>query len=124
MAENHHVTVGILGPLEVRVGSAAVRVPSLQQRVILARLALCADEVVSRDALIDAVWGERPPATAEKALQVHVSQLRKLLEPEGTAATDAQILITRPPGYLLRVGDEHGPTAGASSVSWRRGPQR
>jgi DNA-binding SARP family transcriptional activator len=74
------------------------RVLSRQQRIVLARLALSPNEVVSRDALIDAVWGERPPVTAEKALQVHVSQLRKLLEPRGRAAADAQLLVTRAPG--------------------------
>src|SRR5438105_9182716 len=48
--------------------------------------------------LVDELWGEEPPARATKALQVYVSQLRKALGPER--------LVTRPPGYELRVDEE------------------
>jgi DNA-binding SARP family transcriptional activator len=48
--------------------------------------------------LIDAIWGDRPPDTAVKALQVHISQLRKVLA--------APVIETRPPGYLLRIEDD------------------
>ena len=54
-----------------------------------------ANEVVSTDRLIDAVWGESPPASAQSALQVHVHALRQAL--------GAERIETRPPGYLLRV---------------------
>ena len=59
-------------------------------------LLLDANRVVSSDRLIDALWEEEPPDTALKALQVYVSQLRKLL--------GKQRLETMAPGYLLRVG--------------------
>src|SRR5438093_9773632 len=58
-------------------------------------LLLNANRVVPRDRLIDALWDEEPPETATKAVQVYVSQLRKLLGPDA--------LVTRSPGYLLRV---------------------
>src|SRR5438093_8679419 len=58
-------------------------------------LLLNANRVVPRDRLIDALWDEAPPETARKAVQVYVSQLRKLLGPD--------VLLTRSPGYLLRV---------------------
>ncbi len=45
---------------------------------VLARLALQAPDVVSTAALIDALWGERPPKSAVNALHVHVTTLRKL----------------------------------------------
>ena len=62
---------------------------------MLAVLLLRANELVPTARLVDELWGERPPATAVKAVQVHVSQLRKTLG-EG-------VLETRPTGYLLRV---------------------
>ena len=46
---------------------------------LLASLLLHANEVVSRDRLIDELWGASPPDTAPTALQVYVSQLRKAL---------------------------------------------
>ena len=67
-----------------------------RQTRLLSCLLLCAGDVVSRDRLIDALWGERPPASAGNALQVLVHRLRKLLG-EDRIATDG-------PGYRLRVG--------------------
>ncbi|MFL5931010.1 MAG: BTAD domain-containing putative transcriptional regulator [Gaiellaceae bacterium] len=66
-----------------------------RQRALLAVLLLHANEVVSSDRLIDGLWGERPPATASKVLQNAVSQLRRALG-DG-------LIVTRAPGYLLRV---------------------
>src|SRR5439155_23239 len=61
----------------------------------LAMLVVHANEPVSSDALVEALWGERPPQTAQKALHGHVSALRKLL--------GAERIETRAPGYLLRM---------------------
>src|ERR1043165_8196907 len=85
----------ILGPLEVRAGDRDVTCKSSKQRLLLSLLLLNANEVVSSDRLTDLVWGDAPPETS-KALQMHVSQLRKTLEPG--------VLVTRAPGYELRVG--------------------
>src|SRR5439155_13010604 len=63
------------------------------RRALLAVLLLEANSVVSRDRLIDALWGENPPETARNTIQVYISQLRKFL-PEGA-------LETAPPGYRL-----------------------
>src|SRR5207244_5770225 len=84
----------ILGPLEVRDGERDVTCKGAKQRLLLSVLLLNANEVVSSDRLIDVLWGDDPPETA-KALQMHVSQLRKSLEPG--------LLLTRPPGYELRI---------------------
>src|SRR4051812_26074274 len=85
----------ILGPLEVHAPDGPVPLGGAKQRALLAVLLLRANEVVSTDRLIDALWGEDPPETASKALQVHVSQLRKALGPDA--------ISTRPPGYSLEV---------------------
>lgn len=93
---------GILGPLEVRDEQGVLALGKGKQRALLALLLLHANEVVSADRLIDELWGERPPASAANALQVYVSTLRKLLEPR-RAAGPAKVLITKAPGYLLRL---------------------
>ena len=64
-----------------------------KQRAVLAVLLLHANRVVSRDRLIDAVWGEHAPETANSALQGYVSALRKTL--------GADLILTRAPGYVL-----------------------
>ena len=86
----------ILGPLEVVEAGREIAVAGSKPRALLAVLLLYANEVVSRDRLVDELWGEAPPETAATALQVHVSQLRKALGRE--------TIVTRAPGYVIRVG--------------------
>ena len=71
----------ILGPLEVLDDGRPVAISGSKQRALLALLLLNAGAVVSRDRLIDGLWGDAPPETAATALQVHVSQLRKVARP-------------------------------------------
>jgi DNA-binding SARP family transcriptional activator len=87
----------VLGPLEARVGERTLPLGGLKQRELLAALLLEANEVVTRDRLIDELWGAEPPKTAATALQVHVSQLRKALK------ADREILLTRAGGYVIAV---------------------
>src|SRR2546428_13429419 len=72
-----------------------INVVGAKQRVFFAVLLLNANHFVPSDMLMESLWQDRVPETAVKALQVHVSQLRKLLGPGR--------LATRRPGYLLRV---------------------
>ncbi len=83
----------LLGPLEVHGDGRALPIGGPKQRVVLAHLLLRANEVVSVDRLIDAVWSDEPPGTARNTLQTYVRHLRKSL---GAARVQH-----RPPGYLL-----------------------
>ncbi|MFY9577976.1 MAG: BTAD domain-containing putative transcriptional regulator [Gaiellaceae bacterium] len=87
----------ILGPLEVMQNGQSLALGG-KPRTLLAFFLLHANEVVSSERLMDALWGERPPETAHAALQVHVSQLRKLLGQDRIA--------TRSPGYAFRLAPE------------------
>ncbi|MDX6520910.1 MAG: hypothetical protein QOF08_1515 [Gaiellales bacterium] len=69
----------VLGRLEVVGEAGPLALPAGKQRVLVAALLIDANRAVSADRLIDRMWGERPPATAAKNLQVLVSQLRKAL---------------------------------------------
>jgi DNA-binding SARP family transcriptional activator len=91
----------ILGPLEVLQDGRALALPGARQRALLAMLLLHTGEVVSTERLVDAIWGEEPPDAGTTALRVRVSQLRKAL------GADAEVLVTRPPGYALEVPAEH-----------------
>ena len=85
----------LLGPLEVLENGTPLELGAQKHRELLAMLLIHANEVVSTDRLIDAIWEDDPPARADKALQVYVSQLRKTLGRERVE--------TVPPGYRLRV---------------------
>jgi DNA-binding SARP family transcriptional activator/tetratricopeptide (TPR) repeat protein len=90
--------VDLLGTLEVRVGGGPVALGPPKQRGLLALLALNANRVVAREQLVDELWGDHPPESADGAVQVYVSRLRKLL-PAGT-------LVTQSPGYLFALPAE------------------
>ena len=95
----------ILGPLEVFHGGSPVAVGRGKRRSLLALLLLHANEVVSAERLIDGLWGEHPPATSAKSLQVHVSQLRRELH-AGAPELNGEELATRAGGYVLHVGPD------------------
>lgn len=95
--------VDVLGPLRVVVDGAAVDVPGLKQRGVLARLALEPDRGVAVGDIVFAVWGDDSGHRAEHTLQQHVSGLRKLLEPSRDRGAAPVVLLTEPPGYRLRV---------------------
>ena len=88
----------LLGPLEAVVDGSPLRLAAEKPRALLALLLLNRNRVVPTERLVDELWGEEPPARATKALQVYVSQLRKALGPER--------LVTRSPGYELRVDED------------------
>ena len=94
----------ILGPLEAIDEERALAIGGAKQRALLGVLLIHANEVVSSDRLIDELWREQPPEHAAKALHVHVSQLRKVLEPAAPPGSRGRVLDTRPPGYVLHVG--------------------
>jgi DNA-binding SARP family transcriptional activator len=92
--------VGILGPLEVWVGSAEAPLGSAKLRALLATLALQANQVVSTPRLLSALWDGRPPASAAKNLHTYVHRMRQLLSADAAAGR----LRRRPHGYMLQLG--------------------
>ncbi|HYB29899.1 MAG TPA: ABC transporter substrate-binding protein [Solirubrobacteraceae bacterium] len=86
----------VLGSFEVVDDGGSVALGGPKQRALLAVLLLHRGEAVSTDRLIDEIWGERPPASANKLVQGYVSNLRKVLG-DG-------LLVTQGHGYLLVTG--------------------
>jgi len=85
----------VLGPLEAREGDRVLPLGGARQRAVLAVLLTRANEVVSKDRLIDELWGATPPETAANVLQSYVSHLRKVIGPD--------LLLTRAPGYVVQI---------------------
>ena len=88
----------LLGPMEALDRGTPLALGGLKQRALLARLLVTANRTVSVDRLVDDLWGDAVPGTAVKMVQIYVSQLRKVLP--------AEVLVTRPPGYLVQVDPE------------------
>jgi DNA-binding SARP family transcriptional activator/pimeloyl-ACP methyl ester carboxylesterase len=92
----------ILGPLEVTANGRPLALGGARARDVLATLLVHSNRAVSSDQLVDELWPGQSADKAAASLQVRLSELRKLLR---SAEGCADRLTTRPPGYLLRVGD-------------------
>ena len=89
----------LLGPIEASVDGRPVTLGPPKQRAVLAMLALEAGRTVSSDRLVDGLWGDEPPASAPKMVQLYVSQLRRLMEGNGAE------IVRRGRGYELQLSD-------------------
>ncbi|MFI9650786.1 BTAD domain-containing putative transcriptional regulator [Streptomyces sp. NPDC052040] len=95
----------VLGPLEVVRHGRELNLGGIKQRAALGHLLLHANEVVATSRLIAALWDGPAPPSARKVVQNAVWRLRRLLESDGEGQHSAGpvALLTRTPGYLLRV---------------------
>jgi DNA-binding SARP family transcriptional activator len=95
------VEFGVLGPLEVTVAGPVIDVGGPRQRLLLAMLVAARAQVVGIGTLVDGLWETDPPPDARRTAQAYVSRLRTALGPAAR-----KMLVTRPPGYLLRTGPD------------------
>ncbi len=86
--------VGVLGPLRAGIGGRPLDLGGPRQRAVLARLVAAGGHVVPTDRFIDDLWDGVPPPKALAALQVYVSNLRRVLEPGRAPRTPATVLVT------------------------------
>src|SRR5437870_13113910 len=96
----------VLGSLEVVRAEGPLELPGAKERAVLAYLLARLGRSVSGGEIIDAVWGERPPASAERSLHVRISRLRQLLEP-GREAASASVIERDGVGYRLVVAHDN-----------------
>lgn len=107
MTRAGEVLVAVLGPLHATVGGEPAELGGPRQRAVLARLAVAGGEVVPADRLIeDLRGGGDVPARQLATLQVHISHLRRALEPARARRTPASVLVSAAPGYALRLPSE------------------
>ncbi|HEU4346182.1 MAG TPA: BTAD domain-containing putative transcriptional regulator, partial [Actinoplanes sp.] len=98
------VSVGVLGPLSVTHGGRTIEVGRPLSRGLLGLLALRSGHPVSREEIIDVLWGECPPKTCNTLIHVQVARLRGRLEGPRTRHTNGRIVVLTGGGYLLDAG--------------------
>ncbi|WP_033346203.1 BTAD domain-containing putative transcriptional regulator [Catenuloplanes japonicus] len=94
------LNVSVLGPVRAWLAGRELPLGATRQRTLFATLAAARGRPVSRERLITAVWGTRPPATAAGSVHTYVSGLRGALAPHGR-----ELLRTADTGYALAVDD-------------------
>ncbi|MEV7392517.1 AfsR/SARP family transcriptional regulator [Streptomyces sp. NPDC091215] len=100
--ESSGLEVRVLGPLEAVVHGRPVDLGGPQPQGVLAQLAAVPGRTVSVGALVDELWGPLPPRDAHRTVRTYVSRLRAALR-HVAGADAATALVTRSPGYELRV---------------------
>ncbi|MEO3930631.1 AfsR/SARP family transcriptional regulator [Micromonosporaceae bacterium B7E4] len=92
-----------LGPLEIVHGGRECTPSAPKVLQVLALLVLRANQIVHMDTLIEQLWGEHPPRSALTTIQTYIYQLRRFLERNAFVGNGEEIVVTRVPGYILRV---------------------
>jgi DNA-binding SARP family transcriptional activator/tetratricopeptide (TPR) repeat protein len=95
--------VGVLGPVTAWYGQEELRVGQPRQQAVLGILAMRANRVISRGELVDAVWGQDPPASAEGGIYTYVAGLRRIIEPTRSARGPGRVLVSSGAGYVLHL---------------------
>src|SRR6201996_8535466 len=95
--------VGVLGPVRAWLADQELPAGPPRQQAVLGMLAMRANRVVSRDELVDAVWGQQAPASAEGGVHTYVAGLRRVLEPGRSRRGPSQVLASAAGGYVLRL---------------------
>lgn len=95
--------VQLLGAVRAWRGDTELALGSARQRALFTVLAMRANQVVSREELVDAIWGESPPGAVDSSLYTYVSRLRRALEPVRSKWTGGQMLVSAGSGYSLRL---------------------
>lgn len=96
---------GVLGPLMINNIELSQLITAPKPRNVLAMLLMEPNRAVPVDALIQELWNGAPPRTATTTVQNYVARLRRMLHDlrAGDEPLERDVLITRVPGYLLRV---------------------
>jgi len=98
------VLVCVLGRVRAWIGEREIELGPARQRALFAVLAAKGGRLVSRDELIEAVWGTAPPATAAGSIYTYISGLRRSLEPDRSRRATTDVLSSGLSGYALRLG--------------------
>ncbi|MEV6846583.1 BTAD domain-containing putative transcriptional regulator [Actinoplanes sp. NPDC051411] len=94
------VAIAVMGALELRAGERVLTPSAPKLRSLLALLALRSNQIVTTGTLMEELWENDPPVSALATLQTYIYQLRRVLAKVGP---DAQILQTKPQGYVIRL---------------------
>ncbi len=95
--------VGVLGPVTAWYGDQELLVGQPRQQAVLGILAMRANRVISRGELVDAVWGQDPPASAEGGIYTYVAGLRRIIEPNRSLRGPGRVLVSSGAGYVLHL---------------------
>ncbi|WP_067574716.1 BTAD domain-containing putative transcriptional regulator [Nocardia acidivorans] len=97
--------IRVLGPLRLTLDGRETPLGTPMQRAVLGRLIVARGQAVTTERLMDDLWAGAPPPKAASVLQVHVHNLRRLLEPDRPRRAPSRYLVSESSGYALRIAE-------------------
>lgn len=104
-SDGGQLAFGMLGPLQVPDSNGHIAedvIHAAKHRILISVLLIRRNQSVPIRSLIDEIWGDEPPGTAENLVRQYVSQLRRKLAPAGNPGSGS-FIETRPSGYVLHL---------------------
>jgi DNA-binding SARP family transcriptional activator/DNA-binding XRE family transcriptional regulator len=98
------VRIDVLGPLAVWQEGSRLALGSVRQRAVLGLLALHHGIGLHRDGIVDALWGEQPPASAVAEVHGYISRIRRLLGAGRVRGGAGTLIVTVGASYRLETG--------------------
>jgi DNA-binding SARP family transcriptional activator len=99
--------VELLGPVRAWRAGQELDLGPARRRAVFAMLAANASHVVSRDTLVEGIWGSAAPTAVDSSLYTYVSALRRSLDPARARRSADEVLVSAGSGYSLRLKPEH-----------------
>ncbi|MFJ9460035.1 BTAD domain-containing putative transcriptional regulator [Kitasatospora sp. NPDC101447] len=100
------IVLKVLGSFRVEVDGRTVDTGGRLARMVLVQLLLARGAVVPTERIIERLWPERVPSSAQTSLHAYIARLRRVLEPDRAPRTPARLLVSAPYGYALAVGQD------------------
>ncbi|WP_330183020.1 AAA family ATPase [Nocardia sp. NBC_01503] len=97
--------IRVLGQLRLTLDGRETPLGTPMQRAVLGRLIVARGQAVAAERLVDDLWAGAPPPKATSVLQVHVHNLRRLLEPDRPRRAPSRYLVSESSGYALRIAE-------------------
>jgi predicted ATPase/DNA-binding SARP family transcriptional activator len=101
MTKTAMIQVYVLGEIRAYRENEPLNLGPAKQRAVLAALALHAGEVVSTEALREAVWGRAQPRSARQVVHTYIARLRHVFEPELPPHNRVHVIGSTSAGYRL-----------------------
>lgn len=107
--DNRTLLYRVLGTVGIDQDGRHYSLTAMKPRTILSLLMLNANEIVSTSAILEELWGSRPPNSAYNTLHTYIFQIRRWLCKTlgaGSSWVTNERLVTEPGGYILNVPEE------------------
>ena len=105
-AERSGFQIRLLGPVHAERGGVELVIGSAHRQAVFAALAANPNHALSREELVNAVWGENPPASAMGNIYTYVSTLRRVLEPSRDRWSAGSVLTSGGGSYCLHIDEQ------------------